>query len=216
MISFSFSPDTCNCHSTIFTNWWINPPYVDSPRSNKSGIITPILKQAVYTCCGNCTEHGTSRVDFTRTATGHPARKPGLVQFKRSFEETTELHFPVYGFMDQTRYLDSYGFVPFVQSPGLALIIIGDEKGTAASLLLRSLALCFPILFLSIAMLWVSSLLMWFVVSRNSNMLQVCWRTCHFCLFLCLRSRSGRSHAMLFGRGALRDSGPKRLASKHT
>ena len=171
-LSFFFSPDTCNCHSTIFTNWWINPPYVDSPRSNKSGIITPILKQAVYTCCGNCTEHGTSRVDFTRTATGNPARKSGLVQFKSSFDETTELHFPVYGFMDQTRYLDSYGFVPFVQSPGLALIIIGDEKGTAATLLLKSLALCFPILFLSIAMLWVSSLVLWFVVSRNSNMLQ--------------------------------------------
>ena len=169
-----FSPDTCNCHSTIFTNWWINPPYVDSPRSNKSGIITPILKQAVYTCCGNCTEHGISRVDFTRTAKGDPARKSGLVQFKSSFDETTELHFPVYGFMDQTRYLDSYGFVPFVQSPGLALIIIGDEKGTAATLLLKSLALCFPILFLSIAMLWVSSLVLWFVVSRNSNILEAC------------------------------------------
>ena len=166
---------------------------MDSPRSNKSGIITPILKQAVYTCCGNCTEHGTSRVDFTRTATGNPARKSGLVQFKSSFDETTELHFPVYGFMDQTRYLDSYGFVPFVQSPGLALIIIGDEKGTAATLLLKSLALCFPILFLSIAMLWVSSLVLWFVVSRNSNMLQAYQRTCHFCLFLCLRSRSGPS-----------------------
>lgn len=69
--------------------------------------------------------------------------------------------------MDQTRYSNNYGFVPFVQSPGLALIIIGDEKGTAAILLLRSLAFCFPILFLSIAMLWVSSLAMWFVVSLS-------------------------------------------------
>ena len=69
--------------------------------------------------------------------------------------------------MDQTRYSGSYGFVPFVKSPGLALIVIGDEKGTAAFLLLKSLAFCFPILFLSIAMLWVSSLVMWFVVSCN-------------------------------------------------
>lgn len=68
--------------------------------------------------------------------------------------------------MDQTRFSDNYGFVPFVQSPGLALIIIGDEKGTAANLLLKSLAFCFPVLFLSIAMLWVSSLAMWFVVSN--------------------------------------------------
>jgi len=67
--------------------------------------------------------------------------------------------------MDQARYSNNYGFVPFVQSPGMALIVIGDEEGTAASLLLKSLALCFPILFLSIAMLWVSSLAMWFVVS---------------------------------------------------
>ena len=68
--------------------------------------------------------------------------------------------------MDQTRFSDNYGFVPFVQSPGLALIIIGDEKGTAANLLHKSLAFCFPVLFLSIAMLWVSSLAMWFVVSN--------------------------------------------------
>lgn len=162
------SSETCNCHSTIFTNWWINPPYVDAPGANKSGIITPVLKQAVYSCCGNCTEHGNSRIDFDYTATGHPARKPGLLQFKRNFEETTELHFPVYGFMDQTRYSDNYGFVPFVQSPGLALIIIGDEKGTAATLVMTSLAFCFPILFLSIAMLWVSSLAMWFVVSPDT------------------------------------------------
>jgi len=173
--------ETCNCHSTIYTNWWINPPYVDEQGLNKSGIMTPILKQAVYTCCGNCTEHGVSRIDFENTTTGHPARKPGLLQFKSSFEETTELHFPVYGFMDQTRYSNNYGFVPFVQSPGMALIVIGDEEGTAASLLLKSLALCFPILFLSIAMLWVSSLAMWFVETAYNdrhfprNILQGSW-----------------------------------------
>lgn len=121
----------------------------------------------MHICCGNCTEHGNSRINFKSTTTGQPARKSGLLDFKRNFEETTELHFPVYGFMDQTRYSNNYGFVPFVQSPGLALIIIGDEKGTAAILLLRSLAFCFPILFLSIAMLWVSSLAMWFVVSLS-------------------------------------------------
>lgn len=166
-----FLPETCNCHSTVFTNWWINPPYVDRPDSNKSGIITPILKESVYACCGNCTDHGTTRIDFDYTASGRPAKKSGLVQFKGNFEENTELQFPVYGFMDQTRFSDNYGFVPFVQSPGLALIIIGDEKGTAATLLLKSLAFCFPILFLSIAMLWVSSLAMWFVVSALP------WRT---------------------------------------
>ena len=71
--------------------------------------------------------------------------------------------------MDQTRFSGNYGFVPFVQSPGIALIIIGDEKGTAAKLLLKSLAFCFPILFLSVALLWVSSLVMWFVVSMYIN-----------------------------------------------
>lgn len=83
--------------------------------------------------------------------------------------------------MDQTRFSDNYGFVPFVQSPGLALIIIGDEKGTAANLLLKSLAFCFPVLFLSIAMLWVSSLAMWFVETAANerhfprNILQGSW-----------------------------------------
>ena len=110
-------------------------------------------------------------MDFDHTASGGPAKKSGLVQFKRSFEENTELHYPVYGFMDQTRYSNNYGFVPFVQSPGLALIIIGDEEGTAAKLLLSTLALCWPILFLSIVMLWVSSTALWFVVRFSATFL---------------------------------------------
>ncbi|XP_022795623.1 uncharacterized protein LOC111334195 isoform X1 [Stylophora pistillata] len=67
--------ETCNCYSTIYSNWWINPPYVDSSDSNKSGIITPILKESVKSCCGNCSEYGTSGIDFEHAASRRPATK---------------------------------------------------------------------------------------------------------------------------------------------
>ena len=86
------------------------------------------------------------------------------MEFQESIGDATELSFPVYGFMDQTRYAENLGFVPFVQSPGVALIVIGDEEGTAALVLIRSLALCWPILFLSVILLWAFGVLLWFLV----------------------------------------------------
>ena len=162
----SFFSETCNCFPKLFTNWWSNAPYVDNPLSlNKTGMLPTILRNVVKTCCGECGAHGRTVIDFKRTASDARAEKSGLVDFQTHIGEGAELSFPVYGFMHQKYYMDIYGFVPIVQSPGVALITIGDEEGTAAMVLIRSLALCWPILFLSVIMLWMFGVLMWFLVS---------------------------------------------------
>jgi len=94
--------------------------------------------------------------------------KKGLQEFKENIDDG-ELSFPVYGFMDQKVYSGSYGFAPLVQSPGVAMIVIGDEEGTAARMLIRSIILCWPIVFLDVMLLWVLSIVIWFVVSLDSD-----------------------------------------------
>lgn len=149
----------------LHTNWWPSPPYVETPGSiNHSGIIPPVLENAVKICCEDCAEFGETVVNYTKTPYGKPAMKKGLQQFKENIDDG-ELSFPVYGFMDQKVYSGSYGFAPLVQSPGVAMIIIGDEEGTAAMMLIRSIILCWPIVFLDIMLLWVLSIVIWFVVS---------------------------------------------------
>ena len=165
------SPDTCNCHHSLYTNWWLNPPYVDEirPGSNSTGIMPPIITSAVRMCCGNCSEYGTTIVNFTSTALKTAAQKQGLVEFRQSFDEVTEFNFPVYGLMEQTQYLDNYGFVPLVQSGGVALIIIGDEEGTASKVLIASIITCWPILFLCGVFLWLFSTVIWITVRSTSD-----------------------------------------------
>ena len=115
-------------------------------------------------CCGNCSEYGTTIVNFSSTALNRNAEKTGLVEFSQSFDEVTELNFPVYGLMEQTQFSDNYGFVPLVQSGGVALIVIGDEEGTAAKLLISSIITCWPILFLCSVFLWFFSTVIWIAV----------------------------------------------------
>lgn len=131
---------------------------------NRTGIMPEILTSAVRACCGNCSEYGTTTVNFSSTALKETAQKPGLVEFSQSFDEVTELNFPVYGLMDQNRFSDNYGFVPLVQSGGVALIVIGDEEGTAAQLLISSIITCWPILFLCSVFLWLFSTVIWISV----------------------------------------------------
>ncbi|XP_048579836.1 uncharacterized protein LOC116619170 isoform X2 [Nematostella vectensis] len=181
--SANITAETCNCHSAMYTNWWENPPYVETPGSfNHSGIIPAILEHAISTCCGNCSEFGTTKVNFTHSSADLPkAKKSGLQRFRDGIDQSTELSFPVYGFMSQTRYSGDFGFVPLVQSPGVALIVIGDEEGTAARLLIRSIMLCWPIVLLDMMLLWVMSIVIWFTETFNNprhfphNMLQGMW-----------------------------------------
>jgi hypothetical protein len=159
--------ETCNCYRTLYTNWWASPPYVETPGSfNNSGIIPPVLEGAVQACCEKCSEFGTTIIDYKKTMSGSPSKKKGLQDFKENIDDA-EFSFPVYGFMDQKVYSGSYGFAPLVSSPGVALIVIGDEEGTAARMLIKSIMLCWPIVFLDIMLLWVLSIVMWFVVSRT-------------------------------------------------
>ena len=90
-----------------------------------------------------------------------------MQEFRESIEDA-EFSFPVYGFMDQKVYSGSFGFAPLVSSPGVALIVIGDEEGAAARMLIKSIMLCWPIVFLDIMLLWVLSIVIWFAVSKRT------------------------------------------------
>ncbi|KAK3736615.1 hypothetical protein QZH41_018292 [Actinostola sp. cb2023] len=173
--------ETCNCHNMLYTNWWPSPPYVEDPSStNHSGIVPPVLEDAVRTCCEDCAEFEATKVNYAKTANGKPAKKKGLQEFKENID-VAELSFPVYGFMDQKVYSGSYGFAPLVKSPGIAMIIIGDEEGAAAKMLIRSIILCWPIVFLDLMLLWVLSIVIWFAETFSNsrhfphNMLQGTW-----------------------------------------
>ena len=131
----------------------------------KPGIIPDLLTRIVSYCCQNCSEYGSSQVDFLNSAPGRAAHKPGIVSFRNSINEMTEFNFPVFGFVEQTKYSHSLGFVPMVRSPGVAFITIGDEEGTAARMVVSSILRCWPVVLLCTAFVWLFSVMVCFVVS---------------------------------------------------
>ena len=64
----------------------------------------------------------------------------------------------------------SYWFVPTIESPGVAFIVVGDEPGTQAKAIFDSVLQGWPVLVLTVVMAVLAGIIMWGLVSMNIDM----------------------------------------------
>ena len=158
--------ETCNCYSRIFTNYWLNPPYMDvNSDGNQTGIFPPILRLLVRSCCGECAAHGYTEIDFRSSGDKDSARKSTEKEVREDIDDAIELSFPVYGRMDQTEYSKEYGFAPLVQSAGVAFIVDVDEPGAAAKMVVKAVFNLWPLIITVFISAFFSGIVMWSLVS---------------------------------------------------
>lgn len=158
--------ETCNCYSTIFTNYWLNPPYMDkNSDGNQTGIFPPILRLLVRSCCGECVAHGYTEIDFRSSGDKDSASKSTEKDVREDIDDATELSFPVYGRMDQMEYSKEYGFAPLVQSAGVAFIVGVDEPGAAAKMVVKAVFNLWPLIITVFISAFFSGIVMWSLVS---------------------------------------------------
>ena len=167
---FYLFPETCNCRSSLQTNWWINPPYIYKNSTKISGIFPAIIPPIVSSCCGFCREHDLTVTSFENDKDASLRfLKPGVSAFRDSIDGNTDLHFPMYGQIHQVKYSKRYEFIPLVKSPGVVFLVPGDEPGKATRLLLNVLWQTIPITILIFVLVWLFALLVWFSVSGLWN-----------------------------------------------
>lgn len=148
----------------------------EGSSDNTSGIFPPILHLVVGSCCGECTQHGYTEIDFRASGpnTSASAIKSTEKRVREAIGDMTELSFPVYGRMGQTDYSNEYGFAPLVQSAGVAFIVAADEPGAAAKMVVKAVFDLWPLIVIVFISAFLAGIIMWLMVS-----LFVCW--CYFC-----------------------------------
>lgn len=148
----------------MYTNWWINPPYMSY---NVSGIFPSILRMLTQTCCGDCEEHAKTVINFQNSSADNLAAKSGENQVKEALRSTTELNFPVYGRMQQLYYND-FAFIPLVESGGTVFMTTAPEPGSTAKMVVWSVFDMWPMCVVIFISAFFAGIFMWILVSSKS------------------------------------------------
>lgn len=126
-----------------------------------------VIHAAVYECCRECPSHSTGRirVNFTYDGYGNPANKTHDIDVKSYIDDQTDIHFPIFGFQDQTHFSKYYAYIPIVPSAGVAFFV--NKEGGAASPqnVAGAVFSCWPLIMFNLILAFLVGLIVWFLVS---------------------------------------------------
>lgn len=119
----------------------------------------------VKECCGDCYEFSETIVDFTNNGKEKPSAKNTSRDLLENLDTVTDFVFPVHGNKYQDSYKGGYGFVPIMESAGVAFIVY-PEVSTTQSTMFESIMRCLPVLLLPIVTAYIAGVIIWILVSR--------------------------------------------------
>lgn len=120
----------------------------------------------VSTCCQPCQTHASTIVYFVGNNTNHRSEKRGHDQVRASVEES-DLSFPLYGYKGQDHFMGQFGFMAVVESPSVVLIVPKEDSNSSSMRLLSSLFQCWPVMLINLCIVFLSGIVIWFLVSPN-------------------------------------------------
>ncbi|KAJ7378572.1 hypothetical protein OS493_022560 [Desmophyllum pertusum] len=157
--------ETCHCEKRLTTSWRRYEPYVNFTEDGRPAQIIPVVLQAmVKECCGQCAEHNQTILDFKTNGRNKSSFRNTSRELLANLDEYTDFTFPVYGHKDQDTYKGGYGYIPVIESAGVAFIVY-PEFSTTQMTMFRSLIRCLPVLLLPIVTAYIAGVIIWFLVS---------------------------------------------------
>lgn len=167
--------ETCRCRPHLTTNWRNYPPYVNVTFLSTPGIIIPkLLTGVISECCGECLDHGQSKLDFTRNGNNGTAQQNSSEDLLQNIDGQTDFSFPVIGYKLQDSYKGGLGYAPFVESAGIAFVVYTDNSGVKDAMF-DALIACWPVVVLPVVMAYIAGVLVWLLVRT------VCSLFSYFC-----------------------------------
>ena len=119
----------------------------------------------VKECCGECYEFSETILDFTKNGEEKPSAKNTSRDLLENLDTATDFVFPVHGNTYQDSYKGGYGFVPIMESAGVAFIVY-PEVSTTQTTMFESIMRCLPVLVLPIVTAYIAGVIIWILVSR--------------------------------------------------
>lgn len=126
-----------------------------------------VIHSAITDCCGECPSHLTGRVqiNYGYDGYGNQANKSSDIIVKSYIDDETDVHFPIFGFQDQTHFAKYYGYIPIVSSAGVAFFV--NKEGGAASPqnVASAVFSCWPLIMFNLILAFLVGLIVWLLVS---------------------------------------------------
>lgn len=128
------------------------------------GIIIPkLLTGVISECCGECLDHGESKLDFTRNGNNGTAQQNSSEDLLQNINGQTDFSFPVIGYKLQDSYKGGLGYAPFVESAGVAFVVYTDTSGVKDAMF-DALIACWPVVLIPLVMAYIAGVLVWLLV----------------------------------------------------
>ena len=148
------------------------------------GIIIPkLLTGVINECCGECLDHGKSKLDFTRNGNNGIAQQNSSQELLQNIDDQTDFSFPVIGYKLQDSYKGGLGYAPFVESAGIAFVVYTDTSGVKDAMF-DALIACWPVVVIPFVMAYIAGVLVWLLV-RIMYFFFSCFFFCLFLFFFC-------------------------------
>lgn len=138
----------------------------DRKKVNMSGMIPKILNDLTVECCQTCQSHGSSYVDFVQNGKNISAFQHNEQDVIDLIDDSNDLSFPVYGWKWQDRYQEIYRYIPLVESPGFAFLLLEPETENPLKAIIKSIFETWPYLLITVLLALIAGCIMWFLVRR--------------------------------------------------
>lgn len=100
---------------------------------------------------------------FNRTYSGHSSRKLNENRVRSSIGQSAHLNFPIYGKMDQERFLGVYPYIGIVPKQGVAMILHHEKiHAVGAWHILVTVFTAWPVILVCVLMALVFGCAFWF------------------------------------------------------
>ncbi|XP_068752747.1 uncharacterized protein [Montipora capricornis] len=160
--------ETCHCESTFTTSWRRYEPYANVGDDGQPGEIIPwVLKEMVDECCGSCFEFQTTVVNFKRDGSNKESAKNSSHFLLNSLDTSSDFTFPIYGNSFQDSYKGGFGYVPVIESSGVAFIVY-PEVSTQQNTMFNSMIRCLLVLLLPMVTAYAAGVIIW-ILERTGN-----------------------------------------------
>lgn len=166
--------ERCLCPKKIRVFWYEHPPYTRYKYEGSckkgiydtvkkvcfKGILFTVLTDMIKSVCGTCKKgHGESVIVWDKVAFKY--QKLSDVKREITDGKKYDIYLPIEGGKDDIRYRSSYYFLPMIDSPGVAFMVIGDEAGSSSQAIFSSILDGWPILVLTVVMAFLSGIIIW-------------------------------------------------------
>ncbi|KAK3732804.1 hypothetical protein QZH41_017706, partial [Actinostola sp. cb2023] len=168
----SMTASTCRCFEVLTTNWREMPPYVTynktAPNTKPKGMFPHIVERAIVDCCRYCRSHGLTKLNFYQDGYNKPSNKSKDIDVKSNIDDETDIHFPIFGYQDQTHYSKYYGYIPIVPTSGVAFIVNKKQSKASPNNVAQAVFNCWPLLMLNVIIAFLVGCIIWALDSKHN------------------------------------------------